>query len=90
MPECVTWSITGDKRITGLCSMELLMNTASSMKRGCPVCVSPVSAGSGLVPPSTSCKTWFIPIDMITPLCAMKFEPVEGQNDCGVCARPFE
>lgn len=43
MPECFTWSQTSDKSITGLCSMELPMETAYMMRNGCPICISPRS-----------------------------------------------
>ena len=39
--ECRTWSIAGDKRITGLCTMDMLRETAASMKNSCPICVTP-------------------------------------------------
>lgn len=41
MPECFTWSQASDKSITGLCSMELQMETVRNMRNGCPVCISP-------------------------------------------------
>lgn len=41
MPDCFTWSQTTDKSITGLCSMELQMETAHIMRNGCPICISP-------------------------------------------------
>ena len=40
MTQCRTWSITGDKRVTGKCSMQLLMETERIMKNGCPVCAN--------------------------------------------------
>lgn len=86
---CKTWSIAGDKRITGLCSMEMLMETARTMRDGCPICVTPVQQVTGTVPVNGACVTWFCPIDFRLPLCSIKFEPVAGYPDCGVCATPL-
>ena len=38
---CKTWSIAGDKRITGLCSMEMLRETARTMRDSCSICLTP-------------------------------------------------
>ncbi len=46
MTECFTWSQTSDKSITGLCSMELQMETVRNMRNGCPVCAVPGPYGS--------------------------------------------
>lgn len=34
------------------------------------------------------CKTWFIPTEFVLGLCSIKFEPIEGQPDCGLCVKP--
>lgn len=47
MPECFTWSLPSDKSITGLCSMELPMETARIMRNGCPICIKPLSQRAG-------------------------------------------
>lgn len=48
---CRTWSLTADKKFTGLCSMQLLLETEVNMKNGCPICVTPIDpetfSGSG-------------------------------------------
>lgn len=35
------------------------------------------------------CKTWSLPSANIVGLCSSKYDPVSGQNDCGVCAKPY-
>lgn len=40
---CKTWSLTADKRITGLCSMKMLSETERVMRDSCPICVTPLN-----------------------------------------------
>lgn len=85
---CVTWSTAGDKEITGLCPMELLMETARTMRDGCPICATPVAQETGDPAVAGACVTWFIPFQFVTGLCSMKFAPREGNVSCSVCATP--
>lgn len=37
----------------------------------------------------TQIRQWRVPADFMLPLCSNQFSPIEGQNDCGICASPY-